>query len=224
MNRVSPLAILRGAGVAFLLVAWAVLAHFNSAGSGVSDVGLALAVAPLLAVVVILLWRVGNLIWMVVGGLGVICLLAWSWAGLRQNVALMYFIQHLGTNLALGTLFGRTLNRGRTPLVTQFALFAHNGVIPPSIERYTRQVTIAWTAFFLGNASASVLLFFFASHATWSVFANLLTFPLVLLMFAVEQYFRHRVLPPADRTGVADTIRGYRAAMRHRANSLAKHP
>ena len=224
MNRVSPVAIMRGAGLAFVLIAWAVLAHFNSAGSAVSDVGLALAVAPLLAVVFILLWRVGNVIWMLVGGLGALCLLAWFWAGLRQNVALVYFIQNLGTNLALGALFGRSLLAGRRPLVTQFALFAHNGVITPSVERYTRQVTTAWTAFFLGNASVSAMLFWFASQATWSVFANLLTLPLVLLMFAVELIFRHRVLPPADRTGIVDTIRGYRAAMRHRANTLAKHP
>jgi hypothetical protein len=45
-----------------------------------------------------------------------------------------------------------------------------------------------------------------------------------LLMFAVELLFRRQILPPEERTGVADTIRGYRAAMRHRANSLAKHP
>jgi uncharacterized membrane protein len=224
MNRVSPAAVMRGAGLAFVMIAWAVLAHINSAGSAVSDGGLVLALAPLLAAAMILLWRVGDTVRTVLGGLAAIGLLAWLWASLRQNVALVYFIQHLGTNLALGALFGRSLRSGGTPLVTHFALFAHNGVIPPSIERYTRQVTIAWTVFFLASASASALLFFFAPQAAWSVFANLLTFPLVLLMFAVELLFRRQILPPEERTGVADTLRGYRAAMRHRANSLARHP
>jgi uncharacterized membrane protein len=144
MNRVSPAAVMRGAGLAFVMIAWAVLAHINSAGSAVSDVGLVLALAPLLAAAMILLWRVGDTVRTVLGGFVAIGLLAWLWASLRQNVALVYFIQHLGTNLALGALFGRSLRSGGTPLVTHFALFAHNGVIPPSIERYTRQVTIAF--------------------------------------------------------------------------------
>jgi uncharacterized membrane protein len=224
MNHVSPAAIMRGAGLAFVMIAWAVLAHINSAGSAGSDIGLFLAIAPLLAAAIIMLWRAGDVIRTVLGGLAVIGLLAWLWTSLRQNVALVYFIQHLGTNLALAALFGRSLRSGGTPLVTHFALFAHNGVIPPSIERYTRLVTIAWTVFFLASAGVSALLFFFASQAAWSVFANLLTFPLVLLMFAVELFFRHQILPPDERTGVADAIRGYRAAMRHRANSLARNP
>jgi len=223
MNGVSPAVVMRGAGLALVMIAWAVLAHINSAGSAVSDAGLVLALAPLLAAAMILLWRSGDAVRTVLGGLATISLLAWLWGSLRQNVALVYFIQHLGTNLALGALFGRSLRSGGTPLVTHFALFAHNGVIPPSIERYTRLVTVAWTVFFLASASVSALLFFFAPQAAWSVFANLLTFPLVLLMFAVELFFRHQILPPEERTGVADTIRGYRAAMRHRANLSARH-
>ena len=109
MNRVSPAAVMRGAGLAFVMIAWAVLAHINSAGSAVSDVGLVLALAPLLAAAMILLWRVGDTVRTVIGGLVAIGLLAWLWASLRQNVALVYFIQHLGTNLALGALFGRSL-------------------------------------------------------------------------------------------------------------------
>ena len=218
----SPVAVVRGAGVAFLVVAWAVLAHLNSVDGNASDVAVALAVAPLFAVIFVLFRRFGSIIWAVAGGIAMFCLIAWFWVDLRQNVALMYFIQHIGTNLALGAFFGHSLFSGRTPLVTSFALFAHNGVISPSIKRYTRQVTVAWTAFFLVNASVSILLFCFASHAVWSIYANLLTMPLVFSMFAVEQYCRHRVLPPEDRTGIADTIRSYRAARQHRVDSSVK--
>lgn len=216
MTGLTPTAILRGLAVGVLVVAWAALAHFGSAGDGSSDFAAALACAPLVAIVVILLWRVSPL-WMIVGGLIVLGLVAWSWPTLRQNVALLYFIQHFGTNLALGILFGRTLLSGRQSLVTHFALLAHNGKISPAKERYTHGVTIAWTCFFFGMASVSALLFFFASATAWSVFANLLSLLLIVLMFAIEHFVRLRVLPPEDQSSMADTIRGYRLSTRRPA-------
>ena len=219
MTGLTPTAILRGFAVGVLVVAWAALAHFGSAGDGSSDFAAALACAPLVAIVVILLWRVSNPLWMIFGGLGVLGLVAWAWPTLRQNVALLYFIQHFGTNLALGILFGRTLLSGRQPLVTHFALLAHNGKISPAKERYTRSVTIAWTCFFFGMISVSALLFFFASAAAWSTFANLLSLLLIVLMFAVEHIVRLRVLPPEDQSSIADTIRGYRMSTRRPAKN-----
>lgn len=215
MTGLTPAAILRGLAVGVLVVAWAALAHFGSAGDGTSDFAAALACAPLVAIVVILLWRVSP-VWMILGGLGVLGLIAWSWPTLRQNVALLYFVQHFGTNLALGILFGRTLLSGRQPLVTHFALLAHNGSISPAKEHYTRSVTVAWTSFFFVMACVSVLLFFFAPAAIWSVFANLLSILLIFLMFAAEHFVRLRVLPPEDQSSMADTIRGYRMSSRRR--------
>lgn len=217
MTGLTPATILRGLAVGVLVVAWAALAHFGSAGDGTSNFAAALACAPLVAIVVILLWRVSNPSWMIVGGLGVLGLLAWSWPVLRQNVALLYFIQHVGTNLALAILFGRTLLNGQQALVTQFALLAHNGQISKAKEAYTRGVTIAWTSFFTAMASISALLFFFAPAAVWSAFANLLSLLLIGLMFALEHFVRLRVLPPEDQSSIADTIRGYRLSTRRRA-------
>lgn len=217
MSGLTLAGILRGLAVGVLVVAWAGLAHYGSAGDGTSNFSAALAVAPLVSIVVIVLWRNTNPLWMVLGGLGVIGLLAAIWPALRQNVALLYFIQHVGTNLALGILFGRTLLGGRQPLVTHFALLAHDGQISPTKERYTRGVTIAWTTFFLGMATVSVLLFFFASAAAWSAFANLLSLALIALMFIVEHLVRMRALPPEDQSSIADTIRGYRLSTRRRA-------
>ena len=209
MIGLTPGALLRGLAIGVLVLAWAVLAHYGSAGDGTSNFAAGLASAPLVAIVIILLWRVSAL-WMVLGGLLTIGGLALIWPTVRQNVALLYFIQHLGTNLALGILFGRTLLAGRRPLVTHFALMAHGGKISPTKDRYTRGVTIAWTVFFFGMASVSVLLFFFASAAAWSAFANLLSLLLIVLMFVVEHLVRMRLLPPEDQSSVADTIRGYR--------------
>ncbi|MBL0355128.1 MAG: hypothetical protein IPP03_21745 [Dechloromonas sp.] len=221
----TPANLLRALALFALAAAWAWLAHQGSAGEGNPDFAAALAALPVVAIVVMLLWRVRNPLWIAGGGLAVLGLLAWLWPALRHNVALLYYIQHLGTNLALAILFGRSLFGPREALVTQFSRKAHGGVISAAKADYTRQVTIAWSIFFITTALLSTALFWLAPPAVWSVFANLLTLPLIGLMFAVEYCFRWCVLSPADRSTIADTIRGYRAAMRQRhADNLARRP
>ena len=220
----QPAKLLRGLALVILAVAWALLAHLGSAGSGNPDFSAALATAPLVVLVVILLWRVGNPLWIAVGGLGVLGLLAWAWPALRDNVPLLFYIQHLGTNLALAALFGRSLLGGHEALITQVAKVACGGRISPAKTRYTRQVTVAWTLFFVANAGISSLLFGLAPPFAWSVFANILSLPLLVLMFAAEHITRHHVLPPEDRSSIADTIHGYRSAMaQRRRDALARH-
>lgn len=211
--KLTPAGLLRGLALLCIVIAWAFLAHQGSTGESHPDFSAALATAPLVALVVMLLWRVGNPLWITLGGLGVLALLAATWPYLRQNVALLYYVQHVGTNLALATLFGRTLLGQRQALVTGFALMAHHGVISPAKARYTRHVTIAWTAYFFLTAFVSTALFWLALPNAWSIFANLLTLPLIGLMFAVEHICRQHFLPPEDRSSIADTIRGYRAGM-----------
>lgn len=217
MSGLTPAAVLRGLVVGLLIIAWAALAHYGIAGDAPADLSAALATAPIVALVVILLWRVGNPLWIALGGLAILGLLALSWPSLRQNIAVLYYVQHLGTNLALGALFGRSLFGGHDSLVTQFAKLAHDGVISPAKARYTRQVTIAWTIFFFASAAVSTALFWLAPAAAWSIFANLLSLPLLALMFVGEHLIRHRVLPPDDCSSIADTIRGYRASAARRA-------
>lgn len=214
MTVITPANLLRVSSLAGLLIAWTWLAHETSAGESASDLAVAVASAPIVAVVVLLLWRVDpRQRWLpATGGLAATLILAWQWQALRHNVSLLYYLQHAGTNLALGLLFGRSLIGQGEPLVTRFARLAHHGVVSDAQMRYTRQVTIAWTAYFGVTAGLSTALFLLASPIVWSTFANLLTMPLLGLMFAGEYLVRHRVLPPADRTRIADTIRGYREA------------
>lgn len=122
-------------------------------------------------------------------------------------------IQHVGMNAALGALFGRTLLGGRQPLVTIFAGHAHR-TMTPLLLRYTRQVTLAWTLFFVVVAALSILLFLLAPIEVWSVFANILPVPLVAAMFVAENEVRKRVLPPEERIGILATFRAFRAGMR----------
>jgi uncharacterized membrane protein len=91
--------------------------------------------------------------------------------------------------LALTWLFGHTLLPGATPLVTQMSRAVH-GTLPPLIETYTRQVTLAWTLFLAALGILSLLLFLVAPMRVWSLFANLLLLPLVAAMFLTEYAYR----------------------------------
>lgn len=215
--------VLRSAAVVALLAAWAVLAHRGSAGEGDADLGAALGIAPLIVIVALLLWRVRNPLWLIGGGLATLAALVAAWPTLRENVPLLYLVQHIATNLALATLFGRTLFGGGDALVTQLARAVH-GKISERKVRYTRAVTVAWTAFFIGISLTSLLLFSFAPAHVWSVFANLLSTPLLALMFAGELVCRYTLLPPEERTGIVDSIRAYRLNMRQRQSTTLADP
>lgn len=213
---VTRKSVLQALASAAFVVGWALLAHRASASEDGSDWGVASAVAPVVAMFTLVLWRASSRVLTGAGILLVVVVLAYSWQTLRGNVALLYYLQHVGINLALALLFGRSLFGRGESLVTQFARVAHGGSMTDAQLKYTRQVTAAWTLFFATTAVLSTALFLFASATAWSVFANLLAFPLLLAMFAGEHLVRQCVLPPADRTTIADTIRGYRQSVRER--------
>jgi uncharacterized membrane protein len=206
----TPIQVLRSLAVAALMVAWAVAAHFGSAGHGSPDLNAALGVAPIVAAIAMLLWRVRHPLWVAGSGVLLAAALAWLWPSLRQNVALLFFVQHFGINLAFASLFGKTLLGPGAALITRLALIVHNGVLSERHRRYTRQITLAWALFFLANATLSALLYALAPLETWSVYANLLTAPLVGVMFAVEHLVRMRVLPPEERPSIAEVVRVWR--------------
>lgn len=150
-----------------------------------------------------------------------IALAAWAW-GFHYLVGIakvgvwldrLVLAQHVGTNAALGFLFGRSLVAERRPLVTVFASLLHEHMTAALLV-YTRRVTVAWTLFFMAMVVLSLLLFLFAPIEVWSLFANLLTWPLVALMFVAEYFVRQRVLPATERTGFFAAVQAYRS---HRA-------
>lgn len=139
-------------------------------------------------------------------------LLAAVWPLLHHELRWVYLVQNLALYLTLGLFFGRSLLAGRQPLCTGFACMLHP-VMHPQLEQYTRRVTQAWTAYFFLMALVSLLLFWLAPPVIWSWFANILTLPLVALMFVLEYIVRKRVLPPADHLGITSAFRAYRMAM-----------
>lgn len=125
-----------------------------------------------------------------------------------QHLAWIYFAQDSALNAGLALLFGSTLRRGETPLCSRIAML----MLPQSSAqalRYTRAATCAWTAFFCAMMAVSTALFFCATHTTWSMFANLLYWPLLIAMFAIEYGVRVLVLPRDQRVGFFATIRTF---------------
>lgn len=192
-------------------IGYPVLAHYSAATSAATTfpaLGVAVSLAPSLAILLWLTWRstmrpVMVLLCVVVGAL-----LWGSWGMLERNFSWVYFLQHVGTNVMLAAVFGGTLARDRQALCTRFAEMVHGSLSPEEV-RYSRQVTLAWTLFFLAISLVSSALFFFVSIEAWSVFANFLTLPLVMLMFVVEYGIRLRKLPHQKKHSIMDGVLAY---------------
>ena len=201
--------LLRDLGVLLLMVAWVVAAHVGSTGWGNADFNAAVAVLPIAVAALMALWRLPQ--W-VVRGAGVLALgalLAWLWPRLRHNVALLYYIQHLGIHIALGVLFGKSLLGPGDALITRMARRIFGPELSERKLRYTRGATLAWAIFFFANALVSTGLFIWAPPAIWSIHANVLTGPLIALMFLGEHLVRLRLLPPHERPGLAAIRQAY---------------
>ncbi|WP_018990118.1 COG4648 family protein [Aromatoleum toluclasticum] len=206
--RPAVVRVARGLAIAVVVIAWAVAAHYTSALVDESSWGALLAIAPFAVIAAGFAWQSTRRGLMLALLAAATLALALAWPTLARNVGWLYFVQHVGTNLLLGLGFGRTLAAGHEPLCTRVARTIH-GAVSPALARYTRQVTVAWTMFFAGTVAISCLLFAFGTIEAWSTFANLLTMPLVGLMFLGEYLVRLKLLPD-DRSSILDAVRAYR--------------
>jgi uncharacterized membrane protein len=198
-------------GIAAVVIGYPLLAHYTNESAHGGNLGALVAVAPVVLIALVLAWRSPRR-FVMLGVLGLLCIALWAgWPALENHFGLVYWLQNMGMLLVLFITFGRTLIAGRQPLCTRFARAVHT-VVTPQHEIYTRQVTIAWTLFFAAMALASTLLFFLAPLVTWSVFANLLTLPLVALMFIGEYGVRRWVLPEMRHMHILDAVRAFRNA------------
>lgn len=202
----------RGFLIAVSVLAYYLVAHYASANESSGLLSMLLGVVPFSALILLLCWQSSQRILLTTVSLLLIGGLAIAWPYLNAHPSWMYLLQHAGGNLLLTFIFGRTLFGGRQPLVTYFASFVHRPTMSPLVARYTRQVTLGWTVFFLVMATLSILLFMLAPVETWSIFANLLSMPLITCMFIGEYLVRRRVVPAHERTSIAGSIRAYRTA------------
>ncbi len=173
----------------FAILAYPLILHVFVVKNAAGWLGIALALLPVAGFVV---WCVKQSRHPLIAS-AVVALVAlglWAaWSASLIDFTAAYYLPHVLFNLALMILFGHTLLPGREPLITLFARRVH-GTVPPEIVAYTAQVTWLWTLFFAATAVLSLLLYHFAPLQVWSVFANVLSLPLVILVFVGEYIFR----------------------------------
>lgn len=137
------------------------------------------------------------------------------WAMLQASstawVQRLCVAQHAGIHAALAWVFGRTLRRGRTPMITQLAERVHRSVTP-AMRNYTRRLTAAWCGYFVGMVALSLALYAWAPWAAWSLFGNVLTPLSLVLFFAGEHVLRYRRHPEFERASIAQALAAWRAA------------
>lgn len=201
--------IARWLGIAVLVITYPLLAHYTNESAHRGNLGALVAIAPVVFTALILAWRSTRRLLML-GAVLLLCVALWVvWPAIEHHFGVVYWLQNAGVMLVLCIIFGRTLVAGQKPLCTRFAEAVH-APLTPRHEIYARQVTVAWTLFFAAMVSVSTVLFFLAPLATWSVFANFMTLPLVALMFIVEYRVRIRVLPDARHTHILDAVRAFK--------------
>jgi len=123
----------------------------------------------------------------------------------QLGLAAVSGIPHAAAYLFLLWYFGRTLARGREPLISRFARSMH-GALDPEMARFTRTVTLAWCLFFAVQLIASALLFAFAPLGAWSLFINVLNLPQVALMFVGQFAYRMIRYPDYPRVSLWQAI------------------
>lgn len=201
--------IARGLGIAVLAMTYPLLAHYTNGSAQHGNLGALVAIAPVVLTALVLAWRASRRRLML-GMVLLLCSALWAvWPALEHHYGVVYWLQNAGVLLVLCIIFGRTLLAGQKPLCTRFAEVVHPPLTPRHVI-YARQVTVAWTLFFAVMVLISTLLFFLAPLATWSVFANLMTLPLVALMFIAEYLVRRRVLPNLPNSNILDAVRAFR--------------
>jgi uncharacterized membrane protein len=196
------------AAVVLFFIAYSVLSHYSNLNPQAHDLRTVLALAPMLTLGLVLLWRWSGALMAFLAAAAAAYLLRAFWPLFAQNFSIVYLLQQAGFYSIMAFTFGRSLRKGSIPLCTQIADKVH-GPLSALELRYTRQVTVAWVIFFLGNVAANFLLFEFAPLSVWSVFVNFCSLPLILLMFAAEYAVRRRVLPQVQSSGLIATLRVY---------------
>ncbi|MCZ7566332.1 MAG: hypothetical protein M5U08_23110 [Burkholderiales bacterium] len=136
---------------------------------------------------------------------GALALAALGIAGLAlldaRAVVPLAFVWPAAAYLAVAWVFGRTLRRGRVPLVERMArMIDHGEHLPHELVRYTRVLTWVWTLLPLAMAVASVLLARFASTVAWSFFSNVLSYAVLAALFFAEYPYRVRRFPQYAHT------------------------
>jgi uncharacterized membrane protein len=204
---------LQVAAVILFVVVYAALSHYANTVASTRDLGVGLALGPVLTVALLLVWRWTHLWIALLAAAATALLLRHYWPVFEKNFPVIYLLQEAGFYGILAASFGQSLFGDRVALCTQIADKVH-GPLSAQEFVYTRRVTAAWTLFFAAITGATFGLFIFAPLRIWSTFANFCVMPLMGLMFLAEYVVRRRALPQAPRRGILAAVRVYFASSR----------
>lgn len=191
--------------VAALVIGYAALSQY-SASAHAAGFGAALSLAPVVLIILILLWRWTKPMTAVLGAVLLCAALYGYWPFIERNYTWADLLQQCGVYGLIALGFARSLFAGRTPMCTLMAEKMHGALAPVEIA-YTRRATAAWAVFYLILMGAILALFFLVSPIAWSLFVNFETFGLIILMGIVDLMIRHRVLPRRPSGGMLGVIR-----------------
>lgn len=186
------------------------LAHLALDDERFAGLSLVLLLLPPVVVGYLVVRAAGNrLLWAAIFAAISVGILLAEHAG-SSGLAMAYGVPHAVVYLILLWLFGRTLSGDNVPLITRLAHGVH-GTMPAEMIVYTRKLTVVWCVFFAGQVVVSGLLLAFAPTHVWSLFVNVLNFPLLALAFVGEYAYRsirHRDFP---RSSIVRAIHAFRA-------------
>lgn len=211
-----------------LVLAYAVLTFFATTRLQGNPWAIVIGFGPIVLAALLFARKTLGLGWLAPVAIALLALMVWAWPHLHDYVGLACYMQYEAFMLIGAVSFGHTLFGARTPLCTLFASYSATAMTP-ALLRYTRQVTLAWTLFFIAMATISTVLFFLPlPRAAWSAFDTFATPALLCLMFVAEYSVRRRVLPSEPREGITSAMRAY-WRYRNDSNSNArtnngKHP
>jgi uncharacterized membrane protein len=142
-------------------------------------------------------------------------------AGLGGANSLALYLPPVVFNLMFAAIFGRTLRAGETPLIQRFMRIYHGDAMPGPVVAYARQLTWIWTVLFVLAALTGAALAALADLETWSLFANVVNYALIAVLFVgqfVYGAWRFRLLQP---TQIVPTLLGV-AQRAARRNSIGR--
>lgn len=190
-----------------LFLGYQYVSHLITASGHLTAAGAAFVLLPLAAAAAWMLALEFGAAIALAAGLGV-ALAGVLLVGLRglPDPVILYGLPHFAANLFLFWFFSRSLRASRVALVTRIAQRVH-GPLGPALLRYTRRVTVAWSAFFAAQLLASAALYAYAPLEAWSWFVNVVGSLLIPAMFLAEyavRRCRHRGIAHASILAGAD--------------------
>ncbi|MFI4928442.1 MAG: acyl carrier protein, partial [Burkholderiales bacterium] len=164
----------RWLAAAVAAIAYAAVSYTLMTRARDSAWSLLVVLGPLVVLATAAAWGNGQRVLAAAGLLAAVLLAVFAASGRGLPARWLYLAQHAGVHLALAAWFGSTLRKGAEPLVSALARRVH-GSLTQTMARYTRQVTLAWTLYFLAMVAASLALFTAGDFAHWSLLADVLT-------------------------------------------------